>query len=155
MSATLENLNADGQQVLETRARRQIRIALEVLGATWISIRWEPVGQMIEMSGREGGWTVFARLPGVRYEVHFLGYSASEVLEQIAEWIMTKPAIWGRYDAQYHARLACQRFEDQPGAHPRVRYMPSERYPEFPHVLAIYDWGHEADQCDAEGEVRR
>jgi hypothetical protein len=95
VKAVVGNLNAAGEQVSETRARRQIRLALEELGATWISIRWEPIGQMVEMSGREGGWTVLALLPGVRHEEVFLGYSAGEVLGRITEWSASQPTGGG------------------------------------------------------------
>lgn len=62
--------------------------------------------------------------------------------------------IWGRYDADYHARLALRCFEDQPGAYHRVRYMPDERYPAEPYVLAVFDWEHDADAFDSNGELR-
>jgi len=41
-------------------------------------MEWEPVGQMIEMSGREGGWTVFVKDYGVA-----TGYSAADVISAI------------------------------------------------------------------------
>lgn len=82
MSA-VQNLDRNGEEVRETRARKRIRLALEGRGATDIVIRWEPVGQMVEMSGREGGWTVFCRMPSDRHEAHFLGYSVSEILDWI------------------------------------------------------------------------
>lgn len=80
---SVENLNAAGEPVRETQARRKIRVALEVRGATVISIRWEPIGQMIEMSGREGGWDVWARMPGKSHEESFQGYALSDVLDGI------------------------------------------------------------------------
>lgn len=66
---------------------------------------------------------------------------------------MPKPAIWGYYDTRDHARLARNRFKDQHGAYHRVRYMPSERYPEFPWAVVVYQWEHEADAINADGEV--
>lgn len=66
---------------------------------------------------------------------------------------MNSYAIWGRYSDRDHARLARNRFEDQPGAHHRVRYMPDERYPAEPYCLCVYDYEDEANEVDANGEV--
>lgn len=62
----------------ETPARRKIREAAEkrALIIEWMS--WEPIGQMVEMSGREGGWEVWFTNGG-----HALGYNADEVVEWI------------------------------------------------------------------------
>jgi hypothetical protein len=62
----------------ETRARRKIREAVERHGMAVDAMEYEPIGQMIEMSGREGGWTVFVKGYGVA-----LGYSWQEVIENI------------------------------------------------------------------------
>lgn len=62
-------------------------------------------------------------------------------------------ATWGRYSDRDYARLARNRFADQPGAHYRVRYMPDERYPPEPYVLAVFDWEYDADAFDANGEL--
>lgn len=67
---------------------------------------------------------------------------------------MSSFSTWGRYDSRDYARLARNRFEDQPGAWHRVRYMPSKRWPDFPYVLAVFDWEHDANAVDANGEVR-
>lgn len=69
----------------ETRARRRIREAVEARGGSVESMEWQPIGQMVEMQGREGGWTVFARMPrkdapGKTFEDHFTGYSVDDVL---------------------------------------------------------------------------
>lgn len=63
---------------IETRARRKIRETVEWYGLEVESMDYEPVGQMIEMSGREGGWTVFVKGYGVA-----TGYSWQEVIEHI------------------------------------------------------------------------
>lgn len=67
---------------------------------------------------------------------------------------MASFTIWGRYDADYHAKLARRRFKDQPGAYHRVRYMPSERWPDFPWALCVFDWEHDADAVNADGELQ-
>ena len=67
----------------------------------------------------------------------------------------TKPySIWGRYPDRDFARLARNRFADVPGAWYRVRYMPDERYPDEPYALCVFDWEHDANAYDHEGEVR-
>jgi hypothetical protein len=66
----------------ETRARRKIREAVEAKGAKVTDLTWEPIGQMVEMSGREGGWTVFAEWSDGR-EDHALGYSWQDVVEWV------------------------------------------------------------------------
>jgi len=71
------------------------------------------------------------------------------------EQAMTDTATWGRYETRDIARLACNRFEDQPGAYHRVRYSPSKRYPKFPWAVLVFGWEDEADLVDANGEVRR
>lgn len=63
-------------------------------------------------------------------------------------------SIWGRYPDRDFARLARNRFSDAPGAYYRVRYMPSERYPGQPYVLAVYGWEDDANAYDHNGEVR-
>jgi hypothetical protein len=65
----------------ETRSQRTIRFAVERYGGELTRIEWQPIGQMIEMAGREGGWTVFARMPWG--EDHFLGYSTAGVIDSI------------------------------------------------------------------------
>lgn len=62
----------------ETRAQRKIRKAVEAHGLVAEEIAWEPIGQMIEMSGREGGWTVYVKDYGVA-----TGYSTDDVIESI------------------------------------------------------------------------
>ncbi len=62
-------------------------------------------------------------------------------------------ATWGRYSDRDHARLARNRFEDVPGAHYRVKYAPDERYPNEPYAVLCFDWEHDADAFDANGEV--
>lgn len=65
-----------------------------------------------------------------------------------------KPAIWGRYETKDVGRLARNRFEDQPGAYHRIRYMPDERYPEFPWTLCVFAREDDANEINAEGEMR-
>jgi hypothetical protein len=43
----------------ETRARRRIREIANQYEFVVEDIEWRPIGAMIEMSGREGGWTVW------------------------------------------------------------------------------------------------
>jgi hypothetical protein len=43
----------------ETRARRKIRDIANRYEFVVEDIEWQPIGQMIEMQGREGGWTVW------------------------------------------------------------------------------------------------
>lgn len=62
----------------ETRAQRKIRKAVEAHGLVAEEITWEPVGQMIEMQGREGGWYVYVKDYGVA-----TGYSTDDVIESI------------------------------------------------------------------------
>lgn len=62
----------------ETPARRKIREAAERHGLVIEEMDWQPIGAMVEMSGREGGWTVWFEDGG-----HALGYSADEVVEWI------------------------------------------------------------------------
>jgi hypothetical protein len=70
-----------------SRARRKIREAVEVRGAKIVELTWRPVGQMVEMSGREGGWTLFAEWPDGT-EDHALGYSWQDVVEWIeSNWL--------------------------------------------------------------------
>lgn len=64
-----------------------------------------------------------------------------------------KFSTWGRYDARDYARLARQRFKDQPGAYHRVRYLPSTRWPDFPWAVLCFDWLSDADACNESGEV--
>jgi hypothetical protein len=45
--------------VSETRARRRIREIANQYEFVVEDIEWQPIGAMIEMSGREGGWTVY------------------------------------------------------------------------------------------------
>ena len=77
----------------ETKQRRAIRLAIERRGGEVVEMDWQPVGQMVEMAGREGGWTIIARMPcrdaeGAwgegAFEDRFLGYSWGEVLDHIA-----------------------------------------------------------------------
>lgn len=67
----------------ESKARRAIRLSIERRGGTVESMTWQPIGQMIEMQGREGGWTVFARMPDQSHEEVFTGYSWLDVLDHI------------------------------------------------------------------------
>jgi hypothetical protein len=68
--------------------------------------------------------------------------------------VTTKPySIWGRYPDRDFAR-ARNRFSDVPGAHYRVRYMPTTRYPDCPYAVVAYDWLGDADSIDANGELR-
>lgn len=67
---------------------------------------------------------------------------------------MANFSIWGRYETRDVARLACNRFEDQPGAWYRVRYMPNTSNPEYPYAVLVYDYKEDANAVDAEGEVR-
>lgn len=62
----------------DTRARRKIRAAAERHGLTVGDMEWEPIGAMIEMSGREGGWYVEIVGYGMA-----LGYSWQDVVESI------------------------------------------------------------------------
>jgi hypothetical protein len=62
----------------ETRARRRIREAAERHGLEVESAYWQPIGQMIEMQGHDGGWTVFIKGYGVA-----TGYSCDDVIESI------------------------------------------------------------------------
>lgn len=101
MSAAFTNISR-GEEVRETPARRKIRVALEVLGATDIDILWEPIGQMIEMSGREGGWSVFAKFPGNASDQHYLGYSVDEVLD----WIEHDPPSRALSDSTDNTEMA-------------------------------------------------
>lgn len=72
----------------ESKQRRAIRLAIERRGGEVTEMHWRPIGQMVEMSGREGGWEVFARMPrkdgAGTFEDHFLGYSWGDVLDYIA-----------------------------------------------------------------------
>lgn len=68
--------------VRETRARRRIRLAIEAAGYQIdpdYGIEWQPIGGMVEMQGREGGWTVF--LVGGKV---LCGYCVDDVLEHLA-----------------------------------------------------------------------
>lgn len=68
--------------VRETRARRRIRLAIEAASYQidpGYGIEWQPIGGMVEMQGREGGWTVF--LVGGRV---LCGYCVVDVLEHLA-----------------------------------------------------------------------
>ena len=62
----------------ETRARRKIREAAERHGLEVESMEYEPIGAMLEMSGRVGGWTVRINGYGVA-----TGYAWQDVVEQI------------------------------------------------------------------------
>lgn len=62
----------------ETPARRKIRRAAEKRGLVIDWMEWQPIGAMMEMSGRDGGWSVFFKPSG-----HALGYNADDV----ADWI--------------------------------------------------------------------
>lgn len=42
-----------------TRARRKIRDIANAYEFTVEDIEWQPIGGMVEMSGRAGGWTVW------------------------------------------------------------------------------------------------
>lgn len=67
----------------------------------------------------------------------------------------TKPySIWGRYPDRDFARLAHNRFKDVPGAYYRVKYMPCERHPDCPYALVAFGWPEDADEFDADGELR-
>lgn len=66
---------------------------------------------------------------------------------------MSKPAVWGRYDTRDYARLARNRFKDQPGAYYRIRYLPSIRWPDFPWAVLCFDWLSDADAIDGNGEI--
>ena len=43
----------------ETRARRKIRDIASRYEFTVEDIEWQPIGAMVEMQGRSGGWTVW------------------------------------------------------------------------------------------------
>lgn len=62
----------------ETPARRKIREAAERRGLVIEDMYWQPIGAMMEMSGREGGWTVFFKSGG-----HALGHNAADVVDWI------------------------------------------------------------------------
>jgi hypothetical protein len=69
----------------ETKARKAIRRCIERRGGEVVEMTWYPIGQMVEMSGREGGWTVIARMPrrtnpDETFEDNFLGYSWLDVI---------------------------------------------------------------------------
>lgn len=72
----------------ETKQRKAIRLGIERRGGKVTEMRWRPIGQMIEMSGREGGWEVFAQMPRKdgpgTFEDYFFGYSWVDVLDFIA-----------------------------------------------------------------------
>lgn len=62
----------------ETRARRKIREAAEQHGFEIEQMDYEPIGQMIEMQGRAGGWYVHVKDYGMA-----TGYDWREVVETI------------------------------------------------------------------------
>lgn len=64
-----------------TRRQMQIARALANKGYSITSMEWSPIGGMVEMQGREGGWFVFAD-PGDRFVG---GFNVAEVLAQIAD----------------------------------------------------------------------
>lgn len=65
--------------------RRKIEKAIAAKGYEVIEIEWKPIGAMIEMVGRDGGWTVFATKPGVADEMA-CGYNADAVVAHIEEF---------------------------------------------------------------------
>lgn len=62
----------------ETPARRKIREAAERRGLVIAWMDYEPIGAMVEMSGREGGWDV-----DFTVGTHALGYNANDVVAWI------------------------------------------------------------------------
>lgn len=60
-----------------TKAQRAIHAAAEAKGWRVTMLQWEPVGGMIEMSGREGGWTVYGERDEDETD-HALGYHYEE-----------------------------------------------------------------------------
>lgn len=66
----------------ETYARRRIRDSAARAGFTVEDMYWEPIGQMVEKSGRSGGWTVFLRDKDGGTD-HALGYRWQDVVEFI------------------------------------------------------------------------
>lgn len=69
-----------------SRQRRQIEAAAKSKGFRVREMQWTPIGQMVEMSGREGGWWLLAERDG-EYRDAF-GYNADEVVAYINEcWI--------------------------------------------------------------------
>jgi hypothetical protein len=65
-----------------SRARQKIREAAERHGFTVAALEWTPIGQMIEMQGREGGWYVEVQT-GPNHSGIATGYSWQDVVEQI------------------------------------------------------------------------
>lgn len=61
-----------------TPARRKIRKAADKRGLKIAYMEWTPIGGMVEMSGRDGGWYVEFDPEG-----HALGYNADDVVDWI------------------------------------------------------------------------
>lgn len=59
----------------ESRTRQRIRRAAESVGREVDWMEWTPIGGMIEMQGRGGGWAVFLKDGSV-----VTGYSAEDVI---------------------------------------------------------------------------
>lgn len=73
----------------ETRARREIRGAVEAKGYVLVELTWEPIRNGAEMAGAEGGWTALAAPPGGsenEWTEHALGYRWQEVVDWIERW---------------------------------------------------------------------
>lgn len=68
-----------------TKARTEITRAVEAKGYSDPFIEWEPIGQMVEMSGRSGGWSVFAG------DQHALGYNWRDVVDFIEQYWPAAP----------------------------------------------------------------
>jgi hypothetical protein len=67
----------------ESLPRRKIREAAEAEGLVIEDMDWQPIGAMIEMQGREGGWTVLFEGGG-----HALGHCWQDVVEWIEKgWV--------------------------------------------------------------------
>jgi hypothetical protein len=72
-----------------------------------------------------------------------------------------QPSIWGRYPDETYAKLAMRQYlgdPDEPSCRTRppfyrVRYTPSERWPDLPWAICAFEWPEEADMCDANGVV--
>lgn len=64
-----------------SRQREKIRKAAEAKGYSLVSADWQPIGQQVEMAGREGGWTVEAEPDELA-----VGYSADDVVDWINEF---------------------------------------------------------------------
>lgn len=69
-----------------TKAQKAIHAAAEAKGWRITMLEWLPIGAMIEMSGREGGWTVYGRRSDGTATADALGYHHGEVVEWIENY---------------------------------------------------------------------